>query len=73
MNLTDRLTRCERAGNSVTFANPTTQERDAIALHFGALKAQKHAVVADEVQHGDGLVELHIYHYATCLKCVGAR
>lgn len=70
----DRLTRCERAGSSVTFVNPSPTERDLIALHFGALKAAKHAVVCDEVQHQDGGgTELRIHHYRTCMACVGVR
>lgn len=69
----DRLTKCERAGSSVTFVNPSPAQRDAIALHFGALKAAKHAVVCDEVQHGDTTTELRIHHYKTCTACVGAR
>lgn len=73
MNTDDRLTKCERAGNMVTFVNPSSTERDTIFLHFGALKAAKHAVIADEVQHGDGLVELRIHHYLTCIACVDAR
>lgn len=67
----DRLTRCERAGNFVTFVNPSPAERDAIALHFGALRAQGHAVVADEVQHEGRATELRIHHYKTCMACCG--
>lgn len=69
----DRLTRCERPGTMVTFINPSPAERDAIQLQFMALKAQKHAVIADEVQHGDSATELRIHHYASCLRCIGAR
>lgn len=64
-----RLTKCETAGNIVTFSNPTPAERDALWLHFGALKAQKHAVVADEVQHGDDSLEIRVHHYKNCVKC----
>jgi len=65
----DRLTKCERKGNIVTFNNPTTAERDAIALHFGALRKQGHAVIADEVQHADSATELRIHHYLSCKVC----
>ena len=69
----DRLTQCERAGNVVSFSNPSPQERDAIILHFTALRGAGHAVVVDEVQHGDESIELKIHHYKTCLKCIGAK
>lgn len=65
----NRLTRCERAGNSVTFVDPSPSERDAIALHYGALKQQGHAVIDDEVQHESRATELHIHHYLSCTKC----
>lgn len=65
----DRLTKCERGGNIVSFSNPTPVERDAIMLVYSTLKAQKHGVVCDEVQHGDGGFELRIHHYLTCVVC----
>lgn len=65
----DRMARCERAGNVVTFVNPSPAERDAISLHFGALKAQKHAVISDEVHHADESVELRVHHYKSCRVC----
>jgi hypothetical protein len=68
-----RLTRCETAGNVVSFSNPTAAERDKIMLHFSALRGAQHAVIADEVQHADGSFELRIHHYLRCLACVGAR
>ena len=62
----DRLTRCETAGNIVTFVAPSPAERDALALHLGALRKQGHAVVCDEVQHQDAPTELRVHHYLTC-------
>jgi hypothetical protein len=68
-----RLTKCETAGNVVSFSNPTAKERDAIMLVYIALRGAKHAVICDEVHHGDNSSELRILHYRTCLACVGAR
>lgn len=73
MTTEDKLTQCSRWGGFAAFTNPTPAERDAIALKFGELKAQQHAVLADEIEHSDGSREVRIHHYKTCLKCVGAR
>lgn len=69
----DTLTRMEHSGSVVTVGNPTPAERDALALHYGALKAQKHAIMADETHNADGSTELRFVHYRTCLRCLGAR
>lgn len=69
----NRLTQSERSGTVVAFSNPTPRERDAIMLHFTAMRGAKHAVVMDEINHADGSFELRLLHYKTCLCCVGAR
>jgi hypothetical protein len=69
----DRLTRCEQPGTCVSFSNPSPQERDAILLHYTALRGAKHALLIDEVQHGDGFVELKIHHYLSCEVCHANR
>ena len=60
-----------RAGGFVTFVNPSPAERDAIAEHYGKLKHDGHAVIADEVQHVDGPTEVRLHHYLTCGVCRG--
>ncbi len=68
-----RLTRCETAGNVVTFINPSPAERDALSLHYGALKAQGHAVICDEVEHGSSATELRVHHYLSCKRCAEVK
>lgn len=67
------LKEMDKIGSAFVALNPTPAERDAIFSHYGVLKAAKHAVIADEIQHGDGLIEVKIHHYLTCTACVGAR
>lgn len=69
MQMDNRLTQSEQAGTVVTFGNPSPAERDAIMLHFTAMRGAGHAVIADEVTHGDGPAELKIHHYRTCERC----
>lgn len=65
------LTRIERSGGSgVLYANATLSERNALALHLGALRAAGHAVIADEVmESGEATGDIRIWHYLTCRAC----
>ena len=63
------LTNMERPGLTVV-SNPSPQDRDRIALQFRALKAAKHAVICDEVHHGDDSIELRVHHYRSCTRCL---
>lgn len=71
MTADNRLTQCERAGSVVSFVNPTPSERDALAIHFRALRALGHTMTADEVFGNDGPVEIRVHHYLSCVheKC----
>ena len=65
---TDTLTRMERPG-FVSLSNPKPAERSALALAFTALRGAGHAVVADEVVHGDDSVTVSVLHYRSCKRC----
>jgi len=60
----------ERAGSIVTFIDPKPEERNAIAFAFNILKAQKHAVVADETISHEEAPIVRIFHYKTCKACM---
>lgn len=59
--MTNILTRMERPG---TVWVPREERNQALANHLMALKAQGHAIMADEVEG-----ELIVYHYLTCMAC----
>lgn len=55
------LTRMEKPG---TVRVPHELRREALATHLMTLKAQGHAIMADEVEG-----ELIVYHYLSCEAC----
>lgn len=65
------LTRVEKAGGSGVLAKTATlAERSALALHLAALKAQQHAIVADEVmESGEASGDIRVWHYLSCVRC----
>lgn len=69
MNIT--LTQLEKAGGALILkASATLAERQALALHLIGLRAQDHAIVADEVmESGQATGEIRVIHYLTCNKC----
>lgn len=69
--MSDLLTRLERAGGSGVLAKDATlAEREALALHLTALRAQGHAIVADETyESGEAAGELRVIHYLSCKAC----
>lgn len=69
--MSDLLTRLERAGGSGVLAKDATlAEREALALHLNALRAQGHAIACDEVmESGESSGEVRIIHYLTCQAC----
>lgn len=69
MNIT--LTKLEQAGGALILkASATLAERRTLALHLIGLRAQDHAIVADEVmESGQATGEIRVIHYLTCTKC----
>lgn len=69
--MSDLLACIERAGGQgVLDANAPRSEREAIAVHLGALRAQGHAIIADEViESGETTGDLRIWHYLSCRAC----
>lgn len=67
------LTIVERAGGSgLLSSSATLKEREALALHLGALRAAGHAVVADEVFErpgNSGSLGIRVLHYLNCRVC----
>lgn len=69
--MNDLLTRVEYAGGSgVLSRTATLAERKALALHLAALRAQQHAIVADEVmESGEASGDIRVWHYLSCRAC----
>lgn len=73
--MTDSLTQMERSGSIVTFTDPSNAERECIITQYTALRAQGHAVVISDEFTSDAHTKpfVRVFHYRSCLKCVGAR
>jgi hypothetical protein len=69
--MNDLLTHLEHAGASGVLAKTATlAERSALAIHLAALKAQHHAIVADEVmESGEASGDIMVWHYLSCVRC----
>jgi hypothetical protein len=69
--MSNLLTILEKAGGiGMLPASATLAERNVLAAHLAALKAQGHAVSADEViVNRDVSGELRIIHFLSCKKC----
>ena len=73
--MSDLLTTLEKAGGSGLLPRSASyKEREALALHLAALKAQGHAIVADEVfEHNEPSGDLRVWHYLSCKACKGEK
>jgi hypothetical protein len=71
--MSDTLTKLERAGGSAILpASATLHERNVLAMHLAALKAQGHSVTADEVfEHEATSGAIKAIHYLSCRRCSG--
>ena len=63
-----------KGGQGVLGPSATLAERNALALHLMALRAQGHAVQADAIhEYGDEGSTIRAFHYLSCEhpKCKG--
>lgn len=68
------LTDLERPGSAILPQGASLEERAALAIHLGTLKAQGHAISADEVfEHKEPSGAIRVIHFLTCQhpKCKG--
>jgi hypothetical protein len=68
--MSDLLTKLEAAGGAAILpASATLHERNVLAMHLAALKAQGHAVAADEVIDQGEPGQVRAIHFLSCKKC----
>lgn len=69
--MSDLLTKLERAGGSGLLPGKATlQERAALSIHLSVLRAQHHAVIADEVfDENNESQGVRCWHFLTCVAC----